>query len=156
MPVNCRWLTFCLGFFILLVFSARGMAAVVATPTFTPTMTATMTPTPTVSLTFTVSATATEIVNSRVAINHNSFNPLSGQTVEILNLNSQMDKLTIRVYNQNGVFIREIMKDEAVIRGLVPKWDGRNSSQEVVASGVYLIVIDGGRVHKRFRVAVIK
>lgn len=141
-----------------------------ASPTFTATRTAsptfTMTPTitvsPTISPTFTISPTATvtptatEVFNLRVSLNHNSFNPLAGQTLEIQNLTTLHGETTIRVYSQSGILVRELAKDQPVTRGVVPAWDGRNDSGEVVASGVYIVIVNARKFHKRFRVAVIK
>lgn len=90
-----------------------------------------------------------------VRINHNRFNPLTGETVEILGLTSQHKKVNIRVYTQRGTLIREILKDQEP-GPAVPAWDGRNAGNEVAGSGVYVIIVTGFKLEKRFRVAVIK
>lgn len=128
------------------------------TPSVTPTstITPTITPTPTISPTITVSPTATEAFNLRVTVNHNSFNPLEGQTLEIQNLTTLHGETTIRIYSQSGTLIRELTKDQAVTRGVIPTWDGRNDEGEIVASGVYVVIVNGQKLNKRFRVAVIK
>ncbi|MCK5243541.1 hypothetical protein KAR34_13920 [bacterium] len=141
-----------------------GMAAMAmaVTATFTPINSPTTTPTPTVSptetvyLTFTQTSTATEVVNALVAVNHNYFNPKTGQTLEIRNLNTQHGDMTIRVYNQDGYLIKVLLHKQSLTRDTVVSWDGRNSSGQVVASGVYVIVVNGSKLNKRFRVAVIK
>jgi len=141
---------------VLTIISVAQLAISATTPTSTFTCTPTVTPTPTISPTLTITPTATEVVNVRVSVNHNYFNPQAGQTLEIQNLNSLHGNVTIRIFNQNGILIRELMKDEALVRGTIPVWDGRNSAGEVVASGVYVIMVNGNKLHKRFRVAVIK
>lgn len=167
-----RWLA-ALGTILALTvpaFAATPTDTPTETPTFTATRTAsptfTVTPTitvsPTISPTFTISPTATvtptatEVFNLRVSLNHNSFNPLAGQTLEIQNLTTLHGETTIRIYSQSGILVRELAKDQPVTRGVVPAWDGRNDSGEVVASGVYIVIVNARKFHKRFRVAVIK
>ncbi|MEW6516343.1 MAG: FlgD immunoglobulin-like domain containing protein [candidate division FCPU426 bacterium] len=128
------------------------------TPTITLTVThsPTITPTFTISPTSTVTPTATEAFNLRVSVNHNSFNPMEGQTLEVQNLTTLHGEVTVRVYSQSGTLVRELAKEQTLVRGMVPIWDGRNDRGEVVASGVYVVVVSGNKLHKRFRVAVIK
>jgi hypothetical protein len=141
-----------------------------ASPTFTATRTDsptfTITPTntvsPTISPTFTISPTptvtptATEAFDLLVTVNHNSFNPLEGQTLEIQNLTTLHGNATIRIFSQSGTLVRELIRDQPVVRGVIPAWDGRNDNGEVVASGVYVVVVNANQLHKRFRVAIIK
>ncbi|MCK5219016.1 hypothetical protein KAR10_05805 [bacterium] len=148
---------------VLLVFMAgfitmlTSMAFSASTPTETPTVTATVTPTLTASPEITSSYTVTpvEVIISRVKINHNRFNPMLAEKVEIQYLTARYGKVSIRVFNPSGTLIKEIL--EAQEPGAVaPAWDGRNAQGEVVASGVYFIIVTGNKLHKRFRVAVIK
>jgi len=154
-------------FFIILVMGLTTMLTTMAfsasTSTDTPTVTATATPSPTPTATpvFSPMATSsytitpTEIIISRVKINHNRFNPMLAQRVEIQYLTAQHGKVTIRVFNPSGTLVREILDDQEP-GAVIPAWDGRNTQGEVVASGVYFIIVSGHKLHKRFRVAVIK
>lgn len=101
-------------------------------------------------------ATPTPIVPAvLVHVNHNRFNPLVGETVEVRGLTALHQKVNIRVFSQTGVLIKELLKDQEP-GGQVPAWDGRNAGNEVVGNGVYVIVVTGYKLEKRFRVAVIK
>jgi flagellar hook assembly protein FlgD len=133
------------------------MAFSASTSTVTSTVTATVTPTPTASpaITSSYTVTPTEVIISRVKINHNRFNPMLAERVEIQYLTARHGKVSIRVFNPSGTLVRKILEDQEPGAG-IPVWDGRNTQGEVVASGVYFIIVTGNKLHKRFRVAVIK
>lgn len=141
-----------LGVLFILALAASAQAAVppdTATPT--PTVTQTATPTPTITPTSTITPLPVLVVRP----NHNRFNPMLGETVSVLNLRPDHGQVTIRVLDLSGAVIRVLLDGEAV-PAQAPVWDGRNAQGETVASGVYVIVAAGNKLHKRFRVAVIK
>jgi hypothetical protein len=136
--------------------TATPTATLTPDPLLTCSATITVSPTATIYLTFTQTSTATEVLNALVAVNHNYFNPMTGQTLDIRNLNTRHAEITIRVYTQRGHLIKELLHNRSVSRDTIISWDGRNNSGQVVASGVYVIMVKGKKLNKRFRVAVIK
>jgi flagellar hook assembly protein FlgD len=100
-------------------------------------------------------ADPTPVVGTLVHLNHNRFNPGQGETVEIQGLSPVNNRVNIRVFNQAGVLIKDVLKDE-LPGTAIPFWDGRNQTQEIVATGVYIIIVTGFKLDKHFRIAVIR
>lgn len=148
---------FALAFILTAVLGSLAGGAAGATPTDTvsptPTISATSTVSPTVTPTPTI--TVTPIVIAVVHLDHNRFNPLTGERVRVQGLRPDHGDLTIRVFDLSGTLVRRVL-DGAAPAPEAPAWDGRNDSGQVVASGVYLIVVTGNKLHKRFRIAVLK
>jgi uncharacterized protein (DUF2141 family) len=118
------------------VFSARADD----TPTVTPTVTATATAVPPLIV---------------VSLNHNRFNPLAGETVQVTGLRPDHGQVSVTVYNVAGTLVRKVA-DHVSAAAVAPAWDGKNAQGQVVASGVYLVVVTGNMLHKRFRIVVLK
>ncbi|MCD4814120.1 hypothetical protein K8S19_10570 [bacterium] len=133
-------------------------ATISQTYTMTPTitLTPTITQTSTISPTSTITPTNTEVINVLVSINHNYFYPLRGETLRINYLNTLHEAVTIKVFSQSGTHIKTLLDKETVTRDIIPEWDGKNEQGETVASGVYIVMVKGKKLHKRFRVALIK
>jgi hypothetical protein len=66
----------------------------------------------------------------------NPFLPGTGKEFTFLDL---ADDVSIKIMTENGMIVRQIDKED--ILGAVTSWDGKNSSDEYVASGIYLYVI---------------
>ena len=140
-----------------------------ATSTATPTISATYTasPTPTISATYTasptitisptpsVTATPTPTVAPQLTLNRNKFNPSRGETLTIKGIGPHHGDVEIKVYTVMGTLLRE-WTQPADQWQTPPVWDGRNADNEVVASGVYVIMLRGDRLQKRLRIAVLK
>ncbi len=64
--------------------------------------------------------------------------------------------VNIKIYNIAGELIRELT--DTATRGVFNyvEWDGKNSDGTVVASGVYVDIIEGGGYHKCSKMAIIK
>ncbi len=119
-----------------------------------PTPTVTVTPTCTITPTFTVTPTVAPPVQV-VSLDHNRFNPLKGEVVRVTSLRADHGTISVMVYNPSGVLVRRVV-DRVDALSANPVWDGRNDQNEVVASGVYLVQVSGNKLHKRFRIVVLK
>jgi flagellar hook assembly protein FlgD len=120
--------------------AAAVLAAGADTPTATPTVTATPTTVPAIIV---------------VSLNHNRFNPLTGETVQVTGLRADHGQVTVTVYNAAGTLVRKVA-DRVDAASATPVWDGKNQQGQVVASGVYLVMVTGNKLHKRFRIVVLK
>lgn len=118
---------------------------VTITPTLTPTVLPTGSPTP----------TSTEVVVALVRLNHNRFNPAAGESLQIMGLKPEHGDVAIKVFTTSGYLVREWTSAGAA-GDREAAWDGRNQQDQVVASGVYVVVVTGNRLHKRLRIAVLK
>jgi hypothetical protein len=120
------------------------LPAVADTPTATVTATPTVTPTSTAVPAITV-----------VSLSHNRFNPLAGESVQVTGLRPDHGQVSVTVYNTAGLLVRKVA-DHVNAANVTPSWDGKNEQGQVVASGVYLVMVTGNLLHKRFRIAVLK
>ncbi len=148
---------FALGVLFFLLVGSGWTGTAVAS--FTPTETPTVTPTATISATYTITPTFTHsptpAIIALVRLNHNRFNPAQGEAVEILGLRPDHGDITVAIYNAAGIRLRKFTV-QAPYGTPPPAWDGKNEQGQTVASGVYYFVLQGNRLHKRLRIAVIK
>lgn len=129
-----------------------GLSAHAVSFTATSTSTATVTPTITATVTVTTTVEPPLVV---VSLNHNRFNPLAGETVAVTGLRMDHGQVTVTVYNAAGTLVRKVA-DRVDAANHAFFWDGKNEQGQVVASGVYLVMVTGNRLHKRFRIVVLK
>lgn len=73
---------------------------------------------------------------NQVKVGPNPFFPGPGKAFAFLDL---ADDVSIKIMTENGMIVRQI--DNENILGAVASWDGKNSSDEYVANGIYLYVI---------------
>ena len=88
---------------------------------------------------------------------HNVIKPEQGGTLDI-SLRAPGDGLvTVKVYDINGDLVRPIFEAE-VKAGLwfQAQWNGRNGSDETVASGVYFVSVKGAGIKTIRKVVVMK
>ena len=128
------------------------------TPTISATMTRTHTPssaTPTVTMTVTPTPDLPE--TEGLFINRNIFNPDAGDAVEITWSVLGPGKVSLVIYNTAGELVKELVGRTVSGRGVreTAIWDGRNEKGDLVASGVYIIYLQGRRSFVG-KVAVIK
>ena len=65
--------------------------------------------------------------------------------------------VTVRVYNASGRLERVIVRDQPMAPGRVAlQWDGRDEDQGVVASGLYIVVVNAGGSQQDKVVAVVR
>jgi fibronectin type 3 domain-containing protein len=95
----------------------------------------------------------------------NSFDPATGGSVDVQVGLQNAGTFWVKVYTLNGEYVNTIIPpSQASPNGadgnqwLSPRytWNGKNSSGQTVASGVYLIHLEGTGFHTDARVAVIK
>ncbi len=131
------------------------------TPTRTPTLTqsATVTITPSITLsptiTLTVPPTTTPTPAPVFYLDKNRFNP----TVEILQIHLEllpMENANVIIYSLKGRKITSYEESTVAARRVDLTWDGRNRSNETVASGLYYVVLESARRKVVKKVLVIK
>jgi hypothetical protein len=126
-----------------------GTSTYTATPgpsgTFTPTWTITDTPLP----------TQTAVVPA--VLDQNIFRPGKGKPLTISMKADEPGRVTVRVFNLAGELVRPVF-DADVLAGLwfQASWDGKNGSDETVASGVYFISVKGAGIRVIRKVVVLK
>ncbi len=87
---------------------------------------------------------------------NNVFNPARGEHATIRWDVQSAGHLRMRLYTLNGTFIETLMdQDVSAGKGAVD-WLGRNFAGSNVASGIYLLRIEGPGVDKTIKVAVVK
>ena len=65
--------------------------------------------------------------------------------------------ITVRVYNASGRLERVIARDEPMAPGRISlSWDGRDEDREMVASGLYIVVVNAGDNRREKVVSVVR
>jgi hypothetical protein len=89
-------------------------------------------------------------------LDRNLFRPLQGQPLQ-LDLKPEQDgHVTVRVFDVAGSLVRPLFEADLKAGTWMPcYWDGRNADGERVASGVYILSIQGGGMHQLLKVIVL-
>ncbi len=89
-----------------------------------------------------------------VSLNKNSF--LKGDRVKIsLNSLSGNEAINVKIYNLNGVLIKDIGPFYMNLDNDI-EWDGKDNNGKYVLSGIYIIVINNGKERKVLKVAFVR
>ena len=127
------------------------------THTVTATITQTGTVPPSVTITATVTHTSAPPEEEDLFINRNIFNPDAGGTVEIRWSDLGPGKVSLVIYNTAGELVKRLRGGGIHAAGVseTATWDGRNEKGDLVASGVYIVYLEGRRSFLG-KVAVVK
>lgn len=152
------------------------------TRTATATRTPTITPTPTVTATSTISptctrtpkstrtATATEtpyftatatpvwLLPKTVKIFHSRINPRRAELARIYWHQPETGPTTVKIYNMRGEWVATLADQRVFPGGQVQQvnWDGRNDTGQIVANGIYVVLIQSNDLQMRGKLAVMK
>jgi hypothetical protein len=87
----------------------------------------------------------------------NVFNPAQGGVLHVSFKTDVDDHVTVRIFNVAASLVRPLLEMDTHA-GVVyaEDWNGRNGDGSVVASGVYIISVQGGSVHTLKKVVVLK
>jgi hypothetical protein len=98
-----------------------------------------------------------------VLVFRNAFNPALGESVPIQFAIQRPGRVWVKVFTLNGEYVATVFdEDVAAASPELPflserkAWDGRNADGQLVASGVYLLHMEGPEFRSNARVAVIK
>jgi hypothetical protein len=65
--------------------------------------------------------------------------------------------VTVRIYNTSGRLERVILRDAPLAPGSISlSWDGKDEDHQVVASGLYIVVVSAGKAQSEQVVAVVR
>jgi sugar lactone lactonase YvrE len=84
------------------------------------------------------------------------FNPAKGDKSYIATHLASAGKVTVKVYDPGGRLVRDIFEGDRNSGDYSDEWDGRNDGGSKVASGVYLVRIEGPGFKTTKRVLVVK
>lgn len=91
-----------------------------------------------------------------VYIKDSVFNPMKGGKVKFEIVPKSDGKLKVQIFTIDGLLVKTI-KDGDVSQGItqIVEWDGRNGAGKVVASGVYLLRVDGAGIDRKLKKIVV-
>ncbi|OGS20249.1 MAG: hypothetical protein A2252_00720 [Elusimicrobia bacterium RIFOXYA2_FULL_39_19] len=95
--------------------------------------------------------------NSMKLLN-NEFNPVKnpGQNVSVVTNQTQSGHVKIEVYDLKGTLLHTLVDEDRAPQVYIDGWDGRDKVSNVVASGIYLIHIEGPGISQTKKVCIIK
>ena len=96
------------------------------------------------------------VSGQEVYIKDSVFNPATGGKVKIEIVPKDNGNIKVQLFTTDGLLVKTI-KDENVQSGItqVIEWDGRNGSGHIVASGVYLLRVDGAGIDRKLKKIVV-
>ncbi len=84
------------------------------------------------------------------------FNPAKGGTAEITVKPIQTGRMKAQIFTVDGLLVKTLMDGNVEANHTVPLfWDGRNGNGKIVASGVYLLRIDGAGIDRKLKKIVV-
>lgn len=91
-----------------------------------------------------------------VFIRDSVFNPMTGGKVKMEVVPKSDGNIKVQIFTIDGLLVKTI-KDGDVQNGItqVIEWDGRNGSGNIVASGVYLLRVDGAGIDRKLKKIVV-
>jgi hypothetical protein len=156
-----------------------GTATASATASQSPTATLTFTRSPTPPGTYTATATATPTltnvptvtlapshtatprirppsVSDRVIVRGNVYRPASQPPIVISVFLERQQKVKVSVYTQTGKLVKVVADTQAGAGTFEAVWNGSNREQQLVRSGVYLVMVETETFTEKRRLAVIR
>ncbi|MEE8424441.1 MAG: FlgD immunoglobulin-like domain containing protein, partial [Elusimicrobiota bacterium] len=103
-----------------------------------------------------VNAFTMDIAAGKVSIFDNLFRPLKGGSTQITTEFFGDGRVTIKVYTLSGGLVAVLADQELPAGTYVFSWNGRTGLGSTVASGVYLVSIQGPKIDTVQKVIVIK
>ncbi|OVE76101.1 hypothetical protein BVX98_06375 [bacterium F11] len=91
-----------------------------------------------------------------IVLTDNLFRPLKGESLSISVTIFQEGQTILRIYTFNGRLVKTISNQTRSSGTFAETWDGTNDKGEVVASGTYLLYMEGPKLDKTKKVVVIK
>jgi hypothetical protein len=88
--------------------------------------------------------------------NRGYFNPAKGGAVKIGFNVSAAGEVDVKIFSLNGRLVREFSKNEFLIAPDYVTWNGTNDSEEIIASGIYVVKIKGPGLNKTEKICVMK
>lgn len=84
------------------------------------------------------------------------FNPATGGYARILVSPKASGNMTVYVYTVDGILVRKLFSGAVnPAGGQLLKWDGKNDNGSIVASGVYLLRVEGGGIKRNVQKMVV-
>ena len=88
---------------------------------------------------------------------NNLFNPAKGESVQIRYAIVNSGKVTVRVYTPQGRLVKTLIDEQRTAGSYSDlSWNGSNGIGETVASGIYLVHIEGPRFSQTRKIAVVR
>jgi parallel beta-helix repeat protein len=114
-----------------------------------------LTPTP---ITTPTPVRAASLGDNQIKALHNQINPKRGEQVDIYWRQAENAPVTMRVYNMVGDLIKTLIDGTEYPEHQINKisWSGRNTSGNIVGSGIYIVYIHAGGFDAYTKVAVVK
>ena len=96
--------------------------------------------------------------NEKVQVRNNLFDPVTGAKAYIITQLQASGMVTIKVYNSRGTLVRTLFEGNRTIGAYSDEWDGKDAynSRGPMASGMYLIRIEGPGIKTTKRVVIVK
>ncbi len=97
------------------------------------------------------------IDNNSIKLINNKFNPMKSESVSIIYNITSSGVVTIKIYTIEGALVKTVLNGVNTLAGThTETWDGRNNQWGIVASGIYLVHIEGPGLKDTKKLCIIK
>ena len=97
------------------------------------------------------------IDNNSIKLINNKFNPMRSESVSIIYNITSSGAVTIKIYTIEGTLVKTVLNGVDTLAGThTQTWDGRNDQGGIVASGIYLVHIEGPGLKDTKKLCIIK
>lgn len=91
-----------------------------------------------------------------VEVSENVFNPLQSQRAAISYTIYSEGNVAINIYTMLGELVKKLVSRYHTVNSYTENWDGKNKHGDIVASGIYLVHIQGPGLDTVKKIAVVK
>ncbi len=97
------------------------------------------------------------IEKNTIKLINNKFNPMRNESVNIIYNITSGGAVTIKIYTIEGTLVKTVLSGVSTQAGTYTQtWNGRNDQWGIVASGIYLVHIEGPGLKDTKKICIIK
>ena len=93
---------------------------------------------------------------SGLTLRHNYLNPIRGECVQLQINTSLAGHLKVEVYTLMGRRVSSLANDDVAPGVFNYSWCGKNSANEVVATGIYILHVETPQEKKNYKIELVK
>ncbi|MDD5686672.1 MAG: hypothetical protein PHE88_02420 [Elusimicrobia bacterium] len=102
------------------------------------------------------SAFKTRLEQDHILPVNNVINPTKGDICRVYYNTTIPGHITIKLYTIDGIFIKSLVDNDVVAGTYSVDWYGKNSGEDVVASGIYYVHIEGPGFKQTKKICIVK
>lgn len=100
---------------------------------------------------------STAVGSGQTHMRNTIFNPNRGEAATLIINPPETGRVTAKIYSRGGLLVRELFDGDVPRKAAITSlWDGKNDGGSVVASGIYVLIVNGPGIDIKQKIAVVK